>query len=66
MGNIGTAIYIGGSVNLTLEPAKWWFVTFYAQVFPPNYRGQAYDLNLDQASTFVEGNITNQFTLPKG
>jgi len=65
-GNIGTATYIGASVNLTLEPTKWWFMTTYIQVFRTHYKGKAYDLNLDQALTFGEGNMTNQFTLPKG
>lgn len=65
-GNIGTATYLGASVNLTLEPTKWWFMTTYIQVFRTRYKGQAYDLNLDQALTYGEGNMTNQFTLPKG
>ncbi len=65
-GNIGTATYFGASVNIALEPKKWWFFSTYVQVFRRHYEGQLYSSYLDQGSTFGEGNMTNQFTLPKG
>ncbi len=65
-GNISTATYVGASANLTLEPAKWWFINTYVQVFRTHFKGQLYASYLDQSSTFGEGNMTNQFTLPAG
>ncbi len=65
-GNIGTATYVGASANLTLEPTKWWFINTYVQVFRTHFKGPLYASYLDQSSTFGEGNMTNQFTLPAG
>lgn len=65
-GNIGTATYIGASVNLSLEPTKWWFLNTYVQVFRTHFEGQLYASYLNQGLTFGEGNMTNQFTLPNG
>ncbi|AOM78749.1 outer membrane beta-barrel family protein [Pedobacter steynii] len=65
-GNIGTATYLGASVNLALQPTKWWFLNTYIQVFRNNFKGQLFSSYIDQSSTFGEINLTNQFTLPQG
>ncbi|MEB0280805.1 MULTISPECIES: outer membrane beta-barrel protein [unclassified Mucilaginibacter] len=65
-GNIGTATYIGASVNISLEPTKWWFLNTYMQVFRTYFEGQLYASYLNQGLIFGEGNMTNQFTLPNG
>lgn len=65
-GNIGTATYVGASINISLEPTKWWFLNTYMQVFRTHFKGQLYASYLDQGLTFGEGNMTNQFTLPAG
>lgn len=65
-GNIGTATYIGASVNISSQPTKWWFFNTYMQVFRTHYKGQLYASYLNQGSIFGEGNMTNQFTLPAG
>lgn len=64
--NIGTATYIGASINISFQPTKWWFLNTYTQVFRTHFEGQLYASYLDQGSTFGEGNMTNQFTLPAG
>lgn len=65
-GNIGTATFVGASVNIALQPTKWWFFNTYLQVFRNNFKGQLFSTYLDQSSTFGEFNVTSQFTLPKG
>ena len=65
-GNIGTATFLGASVNVALQPAKWWFFNTYLQVFRNNFKGQLFSTYLDQSSTFGELNVTSQFTLPRG
>lgn len=65
-GNIGTATFLGTSVNVALQPTKWWFFNTYLQVFRNNFKGQLFSSYLDQSSTFGELNLTSQFTLPQG
>lgn len=65
-GNIGSASYIGASVNFSLSPTKWWFFNTYVQVFRTQFKGQLSGAYLDQGLTFGEGNMTNQFILPGG
>lgn len=65
-GNIGTADYLGASLNLALSPFSWWTINSYMQVVHNQYKGQLFSGILDQSSTYFETNTSNQFSLPKG
>lgn len=65
-GNIGTATYLGASINLALSPFSWWMINCYAQVVNNKYKGQLFSTVLDQSSTYFETNTSNQFSLPGG
>ena len=65
-GNIGTATYLGASLNLALSPFSWWTINSYMQVIRNQYKGQLFAAVLDQSSTYFETNTSNQFSLPKG
>lgn len=65
-GNIGTATYLGTSLNVAFSPFAWWTVNSYMQVVRNQFKGQLYSTILHQSSTYFETNTSNQFSLPKG
>ncbi|MDR3695120.1 outer membrane beta-barrel protein [Mucilaginibacter sp.] len=65
-GNIGSANYIGASVNIAVEPASWWQLNAYLQLIHNHFKGQLYASYLDQSSTYGQINMTSQFTFPHG
>lgn len=65
-GNIGYQKNIDLSVNLNLQPTKWWTTSVYAEVYRNRYKGMLYSGEVDQASNSFSGNANNQFTLGKG
>lgn len=66
IGNIGTAKYVGASVTLAFEPAKWWLNNTYVQVFNNVFKGQLFSTFLDESRTMGEINSSNIFTLSAG
>jgi hypothetical protein len=65
-GNIGTANYFGASVNISLEPTRWWQLNTYLQLIHNQFKGQLYASYLNQSSTYGQVNMTSQFSLPDG
>lgn len=66
IGNIGTAKYLGASVTIAFEPAKWWLSNTYMQVFNNTFKGQLFSTYLNESRVMGEINSTNIFTLPDG
>jgi len=64
-GNIGLQKNLDFSVNTNLQPARWWSINFYAEVYNNTYQGPFYDGYLNQSKTTFAGNANNQFTISK-
>lgn len=64
-GNIGQRKTLDFSVNTNLQPAKWWSVNLYAEVYNNTYQGMFYSGYLHQSQSTFSGNGNNQFTLSK-
>jgi len=62
-GNIGQEKMIDLSVNTNFQPAKWWAVNLYLEVYNNAYQGAFYDGYLDQSKTTFSANSSNQFTI---
>lgn len=65
-GNIGSRTAFDLSVNLNLQPAKWWSFNFYAEIYRMSFSGQLIDAYLNQSSNSLGFNGSNQFALGKG
>jgi hypothetical protein len=64
-GNIGQQKTLDFSVNTNFQPAKWWSVSLYAEVYKNTYQGAFYTGYLNQSKYTFSGNGNNQFTLSK-
>ncbi len=64
-GNIGQRKTLDLSVNTSFQPAKWWSVNLYAEVYKNTYQGAFYTGYLNQSQVTFSGNGNNQFTLSK-
>ncbi len=64
-GNIGQQKNLDFSVNTNLQPAKWWSVNLYAEVYNNTYQGPFYDGYLNQSQFTFAANGNNQFTISK-
>jgi len=64
-GNIGQEKMIDFSVNTSLQPAKWWTVNLYVELYNNAYQGAFYDGYLNQSKTTFSANSSNQFTISK-
>jgi len=64
-GNIGQQKTWDFSINSNLQPAKWWTVNLYAEVYNNTYQGQFYTGYLNQSKNTFSANGNNQFTLSK-
>jgi hypothetical protein len=64
-GNIGQQKTLDFSVSTNLQPAKWWTVNLYAEVYNNTYEGAFYSGYLHQSKTTFSTNGNNQFTLSK-
>jgi hypothetical protein len=64
-GNIGQQKTWDFSVNTNLQPAKWWSVNLYAEVYNNTYQGAFYSGYLNQSKTTFSANGSNQFTISK-
>jgi hypothetical protein len=64
-GNIGQQKTWDFSVNTNLQPAKWWTVNLYAEVYNNTYEGEFYTGYLHQSKYTFSTNGNNQFTLSK-
>jgi len=62
-GNIGQQKTLDLSVNTNFQPAKWWTVNLYAEVYKNTYQGAFYTGYLNQSQVTFSGNGNNQFTL---
>jgi hypothetical protein len=62
-GNIGQQKTLDFSVNTNFQPAKWWTVNLYAEVYQNTYQGAFYTGYLNQSKVTVSGNGNNQFTI---
>jgi len=64
-GNIGQQKTLDLSVNTSFQPAKWWSVNLYAEVYKNTYQGAFYTGYLNQSQVTFSGNGNNQFTISK-
>ncbi|QEC77370.1 outer membrane beta-barrel protein [Mucilaginibacter ginsenosidivorax] len=64
-GNIGRQKTINLSANSNFQPAKWWSVNLYAEVYKNTYQGAFYTGYLNQSQYTFSGNGNNQFTISK-
>lgn len=64
-GNIGQRKTLDFSVNTNFQPAKWWSVNLYAEVYKNTYQGAFYTGYLNQSQVTFSGNGSNQFTISK-
>lgn len=64
-GNIGELKTLDLSVNTNFQPAKWWSVNLYAEVYKNTYQGAFYTGYLNQSKYTISGNGNNQFTISK-
>jgi hypothetical protein len=64
-GNIGQQKTLDFSVNSNFQPAKWWSVNLYAEVYNNTYQGEFYTGYLHQSKATFSTNGNNQFTLSK-
>ena len=62
-GNIGQQKTLDFSVNTNFQPAKWWTVNLYAEVYNNTYQGAFYTGYLNQSEVTFSGNGNNQFTI---
>lgn len=65
-GNIGYQKNWDLSVNLNLQPAKWWTANVNGDLYRNAYKGLLYSGMVNQAGNTFAGNANNQFTLGKG
>jgi hypothetical protein len=64
-GNIGKQKTLDFSVNTNFQPAKWWTVNLYAEVYNNTYQGAFYTGYLNQSQVTFSGNANNQFAISK-
>ena len=64
-GNIGQRIFMGVSLNISLKPYKWWNMNIYSEFNHNNFSGQLYNGYIDEHSTWVYVNGSNQFAIAK-
>jgi hypothetical protein len=64
-GNIGVQKTLDFSVNTNFQPAKWWTVNLYAEVYNNTYQSAFYTGYLNQSKITFSGNGSNQFTISK-
>jgi hypothetical protein len=64
-GNIGLQKTLDFSMNTNFQPAKWWTVNLYAEVYNNTYQSAFYTGYLNQSKTTFSGNGSNQFTISK-
>jgi hypothetical protein len=64
-GNIGQQKTLDFSINSNFQPAKWWSVNLYAEVYNNTYQGAFYTGYLNQSKNTFSANGNNQFTLSK-
>ncbi|WP_413666633.1 outer membrane beta-barrel protein [Mucilaginibacter sp. Mucisp86] len=64
-GNIGQQKTLDFSISSNLQPAKWWSVNLYAEVYNNTYQGVFYSGYLNESKTTFSANGNNQFTLSK-
>ncbi len=62
-GNIGQQKTVDFSVTTNFQPAKWWTVNLYAEVYNNTYKGAFYTGYLNQSKVTFAGNGNNQFTI---
>ncbi|MFA6084655.1 outer membrane beta-barrel protein [Mucilaginibacter sp.] len=65
-GNIGQQKTLNFSVNSNFQPAKWWSVNLYAEVYNNTYQGVFYTGYLNQSQYTFGFNGNNQFNLSNG
>jgi hypothetical protein len=65
-GNIADRKLWDLSLNLNLQPAPWWTLTFYAEAYNNKYNGTLHNSYVNSSSTSYSGNANNQFTMGKG
>lgn len=65
-GNIADRKMWDLSVNLNLQPASWWTVTFYAEGYSNKYTGLLRNNYINSSYLSYSGNANNQFTIGKG
>jgi len=65
-GNIGERKSIDLSVNTNLQPAKWWTLNVFFEVFNNAFTGPLFTEYLNQSATSFGGNFNNQFNLSNG
>jgi len=65
-GNIGQQKQLDLSVSSNLQPAKWWSVNLYGEVFRNTYQGAFYTGYLNQSKYTIAFNGNNQFTFSHG
>jgi hypothetical protein len=64
-GNIGQQKTVDFSVNTNFQPAKWWSVNLYIEVYNNTYEGEFYTGQLHQSKYTFSANGNNQFTISK-
>jgi len=64
-GNIGQQKTLDFSVNTNLQPAKWWTINLYVEVYNNTYQGPFYSGYLNQSKNTLDFNGSNQFTISK-
>lgn len=64
-GNIGQQKNLNLSVNTNLQPAKWWTINLYGEVYNNTYKGPFYTGYLSQSKNTFDFNGSNQFTISK-
>ncbi|PWK79577.1 outer membrane receptor protein involved in Fe transport [Mucilaginibacter oryzae] len=64
-GNIGVQKTLDFSISSNLQPAKWWTINLYAEVYNNKYQGAFYSGYLNQSKTTFSANGNNQFTISK-
>ncbi|MFC0514282.1 outer membrane beta-barrel protein [Mucilaginibacter angelicae] len=64
-GNIGQQKTLDFSVNTNFQPAKWWSVNLYTEVYNNTYQGEFYTGRLHQSKYTFSANGNNQFTISK-
>ena len=65
-GNIGQQKQLDLSVSSNFQPAKWWSVNLYAEVYRNTYQGAFYTGYLNQSRYTFAANGNNQFTFSNG
>ncbi|MES2427882.1 MAG: outer membrane beta-barrel family protein [Bacteroidota bacterium] len=65
-GNIADRKMWDLSVNLNLQPASWWTLTFYAEAYNNQYTGVLHNNYINSSYLSYAGNANNQFIMGKG